>query len=637
MWKKILSSALCMWFAAGMVLPVQAEDDGFDEFMMEEFRESMESDYLNLHYTVRDYSRYGIEKPELILGTATKESYDEAREVLQESLDKLHGFNYDSLSQEQQVDYRVYERYLQDMIALNDPLLDSYFNPNTGILDGIITNFTEYVFRDREDFDDYLAVLDTVDEYFNEALELTRWQASQGVFLRDSLLDETEQWIADFLEKGEETPLIVIFDQKADAFEGLTDEERTEYKKRNREIVLNVVFPAYQKASEEMEKLRRSARYEGGVINYPGGEEYYRALASYKSSSDMTVEEQVDFLGGALEECLEYYVSIMFASDDIFERYDAEIVDFDDAESILNYHQSHISDMYPDGPEVVYEVSYLDPSVANDSTMAYYLNPPIDDIRDNVVRINGDLVSDTNTMYETLAHEGFPGHLYQITWFLATDPHPLRSVVSNMGYTEGWGMYTELSSWRYSGLSKDTALLHELDTFMGYVLNAYCDLAVNGLGWSVDDLGAKMDSLGFNSAIAQDMYDFVIDAPGQILPYGCGLAQFKVLESMAMVSMGEDFDLRKFNEVLLINGDRPFDLVEEDVVSWIEATGHTVSEDFSYLDCLYDRVMNIDGSGSGAPGRGSRSMFIVAGVGAVLVLILGVLIIRNSKKKAFAE
>ncbi|MBQ1325128.1 MAG: DUF885 domain-containing protein [Solobacterium sp.] len=645
MMKKWYGALLCAVLVLNSTAGVRAEDQDFDEFLTEEFVESMESDYMTLHYGVRDYGKYGIEKPELIFGTATKESYDEAGDIYREALDTLHSFNYDKLSAEQQVDYRVYEKYLTDIIGLNNPLLDAYFNPNTGILDNIVTNFTEFVFRDQEDFDDYLAVLDTVDEYMDEAIELTKWQASEGVFLRDSLLDEAEDWIRDFLDKGEECPMIVIFDQKVDAFDGLSTAERDSYKKRNRDIVLNVVFPAYRKAWDELEKLRGSGRYEGGMVNYPGGEEYYRSLVSYKTSSSMSVEEQVEFLDGVLEEGLGYYMVLYFSAQDIFDRYE-EVVDFDSAEDILNYHQAHVKEQYPDGPEVVYEVSYLDPSVANDSTMAYYMEPPIDDIRDNVVRINGDLVSDTNTMYETLAHEGFPGHLYQITWYLNTKPHPARSTMRNMGYTEGWGMYGELSSWEYSGLDEDVALMHEIDTMLGYVFNAYCDLGVNGLGWTVSDLKVQMDEHGFNGEMAQDMYDFVIDAPGQILPYGVGLAQFLALRSMTAVSMGSDFDLRKFNEVLLTNGDRPFDLVEEDLVQYIEKSGHQVSEDFTYLDCWFDQAMKLPGVNQemalqyihhGTEMPRSKTPFIIAGVGAVIVLALAVLLIRNSRKKTFGD
>jgi len=181
---------------------------------------------------------------------------------------------------------------------------------------------------------------------------------------------------------------------------------------------------------------------------------------------------------------------------------------------------------------------------------------------------------------------------------------------------------------------------------LGYVFNAYCDLGVNGLGWTVSDLKVQMDEHGFNGEMAQDMYDFVIDAPGQILPYGVGLAQFLALRSMTAVSMGSDFDLRKFNEVLLTNGDRPFDLVEEDLVQYIEKSGHQVSEDFTYLDCWFDQAMKLPGVNQemalqyihhGTEMPRSKTPFIIAGVGAVIVLALAVLLIRNSRKKTFGD
>ncbi len=631
--RKLMYGLFSLMIAAGSVIGVRADDQDFDDFMMSEFVDSMESDYLNMHYTVKDYGKYGIEKPELTMGTAKKEDYDEAAVTLQESLDTLHSFDFDALSKEQQIDYLVYENYLNNAIGLNDPLLDEYFNPNSGILDNIVTNMTEFVFREKEDFDDYLAVLDTIDEYMDEVLELTRWQATQGVFLNDRELDDAREWIADFVVKGEECPLIIIFDEKVDAFEGLTDEERTAYRNRNRDIVLNGVLPAYSRVSDELEKLRGSLQYEGGMVNYPGGDAYYRALTAYKTSSDMSVEEQVEFLAGVMDEATSYLYALAFASEDFFDRYETQAVDFDTAEEVLAYHQSHLDLFYPEGPEVVYVNSYLDPSVANDSVMAYYLNPPIDDIRDNVIRINGEKVGDINTMYETLAHEGFPGHLYQITWYLSQQPHPIRADISNMGYTEGWGMYTELSSWEYSGLDPDVAMMHEIETLMGYVFNAYCDLGVNGLGWTQAKLAQEMKRFGYGD-FSQDMYEFVVDAPGQILPYGVGLAQFMVLQSRAVVSMGKNFNIVDFNKVLLTNGDRPFKLVEEDVDAYITGSGHTVSEDYAPLDCWFDRMMEMTDN-AGKRGGASRTVFIAAGVCALIALIAAVFIIRNSKRKVF--
>ena len=49
-----------------------------------------------------------------------------------------------------------------------------------------------------------------------------------------------------------------------------------------------------------------------------------------------------------------------------------------DPTEILNTLQGQLQE-FPKGPEVTFTASYLDPSVANDAIVAYYMQPPIDD------------------------------------------------------------------------------------------------------------------------------------------------------------------------------------------------------------------------------------------------------------------
>ncbi len=596
--KKLLITLLsvCTLFT---YVPIQADSDPenkeFTKFMDQEFVDTLESDYITMHYAVKDYESYGIEKPERTLGTATLASYSDAVKTNTEALNKLKSFDYNTLSVNQQHDYDTYKKALEDSIALNSyPLFDSLFNPYSGILDNIVTNLTEFTFYTKEDFSDYLEVLNSVSDYFDEAIELTQYQAENGYFLSDSLLDAAEEWISDFVNKKEDSALICVFDEKVDAFSDLTSEEKEKYKKENKEIVLNSVIPAYENASVELEKLRGSAKYEGSLSNYPNGKEYYQALVNSKTSTNETVEELVSECEDYMSSLINLYIILYSLDGNIDIEYTTADFSTGTAEETLEYLKEHMSE-YPAGPDVSYVCSYLDESVANDSVLAYYLVPTIDDYKNNVVRINGELVGeDAEQLYGTLAHEGYPGHLYQTTWYYATNPHPIRTVASMIGYSEGWAMYAECDEFLNATVSYEIGQYAFFDTALGYLINAYADLGVNGLGWDVSALQEKMDTMGLNGeSIAQTLYDYVVEKPGMILPYGIGMMKMQSLRAKTYTALGDKFNETTLDSVLLTYGPRPFETVEKDIDDFIKLKGFEVPESYDmmadYMATLIDR------------------------------------------------
>ncbi|MBP3891579.1 MAG: DUF885 domain-containing protein [Solobacterium sp.] len=582
---QVLCATLLVLTNLSFLEPLYAEEGNseFDQFLTDEFLDSMEADYLTMHYTVKNYQNFDIEKPALIFGDASLQSYQDAIDENTRVLNELTAFDYNSLSEKQKVDYDVLKFYLENSIELNKhPMLDQVFNPYTGVLDSIVTNLSEFVFNDKEDIEDYLVVVKDTDVYLRDAVELTKQQASEGIFLSDALLNETLDYINKFTEKREDNALIQIFNGRMDDLEVLSEQERSDYKARNREVVLNTVIPAYEMVGRELESLRGSGKYEGGVINYPNGKEYYAALARMKSSTDASVEELADMCKEVLREAIDRYIN--YASDiDVMMSYYSESVNFETPEEVLTYLRDDLPE-FPEGNSKNFISSYLDPSVTNENVVAYYMTPCIDDTENNVIRINGEAVEDINSLYETLAHEGYPGHLYQVTWYLNTKPHPIRSIVGSIGYTEGWAMYAMSYGWKISGVRADIAEMHMLDLLVGYIMDAWIDLGVNGLGWTIEDVERELEALDLNPENAQSLYDFVIGRPASILPYGIGMAQFFRLRGKAEEALGDAFDVVEFNRVLLENGDRPFEVVERDVDAYIKEKGKEIPTDYSYYD-----------------------------------------------------
>ncbi len=620
--KKMIAAVLGIAVAVSGYIPVSAENAGdpaFDEFMMDEFREAMESDYTTMHFTLRDYAAYGIEKPEPIIGTAAWEDYEEAVNDAKESLEKLESFDYDSLSPTQQHDYDTFRFTCERLIELNSyPDYDWWFVPSEGLIDNLPTNFTEFVFYEKEDIDDYLAVLESVSGMIDGALDITAKQVEHGVFMTDGALDSTLDAIDKFVKRTDDNPLIVIFEENIDAFEGLSDSEREAYKARNREILFNSYIPAYQRAAQRLEGWRGTRKDGVSIADLPGGKEYYEARTKFKASSDKSPQEILDICTAYLKTEINNYIKLVYSteSDSEFE----DTVDISDPEEIIAFHEKNMS-VYPEGPKVRYKASYLDPAVASDGIVAYYLQPPVDYIEENVVKINGDNVADVNELYSTLAHEGFPGHLYQVTWYLNTKPALVRSALSNIGYTEGWAMYAEDNAWSYSGMNEAAIEYNRINTSLSYAMNAACDIGVNALGWSAEELGSYLEDIGLNSSMAADLYDFVMETPGVIVPYGAGLAQFMTIRDKAMKALGSQFDMTAFNEVLLTYGDRPFELVEKDVDAWVATFDPSQS-------------VPIDTDDETPAAKPVSPWPYVGGIAVALIAVIGgIVLLRKSKRR----
>lgn len=559
--KKLVNGILGLFLMISSILtPIHAEES-FSDFEDELFQEMMSEDYTTLHFSLRDYQKYGIEKPDVNIGDASWDDYEDSVEDCDEYLKKLQSFDYDSLSETEQKDYRTIAFYLERNKELNSyPYFDWAFNSAEGVIDNLLTTFTEFVFYEKEDIDDYLTTLASVPAYLDQCLENTKKQAAKGYFLTDAMLKATEDAIEKFVDKKDDNELIKIFDKNIDAFDGLSAEEKEAYKKKNQEIVLNAYIPSYEKVAEELQKLKGSRKADYNVSSLDGGSEYYAALARYKTSIDADVETILDICTQYIEKSVDELYDIMQNHSEVTE----ETLDFDSAEDVLSYLEGHL-DAFPVLDKVYYNVQYLDPSVANDSIVAYYLSPPVDDMRDNVIKINGNNVSDVLDLYTTLAHEGFPGHLYQTNYYIQQQPSLLRTQLTMMGYQEGWGMFAEGQALHVSGLSEYASEYQKINIELNYVLSAAVDLGVNGLGWSTKDVSKYLDRLDLNSSIAKDLYDFATLQPGTILPYGVGIAMFELLENKAKNALGNDFDQKAFNEVLLNDGNRPFEVVEDDV------------------------------------------------------------------------
>ena len=570
--RKLLVFLLPVIMITSMPFAAFAEDDDFDAFLRDEWKEMMESEYTTMHFAVKDPEKLGLKIPEVSFGEIGYEELAKDVKETQESLDKLHKFDYDKLNSTQQHDYIVFETYAENSIGMySHPDLIEMFRPDVGTLYHLDNFFNEFSIYKKQDIEDYLTLAADMPRYIDEMIEFTRQQAEKGYFMEDFSLDDELEDIDEFVKKGEECPIIVRFDKCVDKFEGLTDGERADYKARIRKIVLEQVMPAHTKAAEFLETLRGSRSVKGSMYEYPDGKEYYKWLVRSEGSTDESPEEMFKYMNKVSDDLIAYYRDLMATAGDGEE---GSIEKADDLKGMLERLRGNLEG-FPEGPDIEYEVSEIDAGVA-ETTLAYYVPAPIDDINQNIIRTNSRSIdpNDTVTVYYTLAHEGFPGHMYQFTWYYSTGCNPIRHELGVSGYEEGWANYVEKIMLDRSGLDYVSAETQTCEEYLDYFLITASDLAVNGMGYDLDKLQKWFTEKGFGDLDAQGIYEYVLSMPGAYLPYGYGGAKFWGLREKTQSALGEDFDLEDFHLQILTNGPRPFQLVEEDLKNYVEAKGH---------------------------------------------------------------
>ena len=106
--------------------------------------------------------------------------------------------------------------------------------------------------------------------------------------------------------------------------------------------------------------------------------------------------------------------------------------------AILENLKKQMEESFPEIPDaeksaVDYEIRYVPEYLESVLSPAFYLTSPIDDPSRNTIYINNGYSDSTEDLYTTLAHEGFPGHLYQTAYHRVHSVHPLASLLSCSG------------------------------------------------------------------------------------------------------------------------------------------------------------------------------------------------------------
>ncbi len=531
----------------------------FRQFTKQLFCQELSSNTISLHYTLKNPKEYDIRENEVTFGTFPTDNKNLLASV--ENLEEvLKTFDYNKLSVENSLTYDVLKCYLN--MTERDAEYILYDEP-MGLVSGVQTQLplilSEYPFYEQSDVDTYLQLMKTTPEYFASLLKFEQKKSKAGLFMSDKMAEQVIEQCKAFRDMGENNYLYSTFAERVQTVTSLSDKQKSDYIQKNARMIKAYVLPAYDNLICVIEKLKGSGKNEQGLCYLPKGKDYYEQVVEASTGSTRSVEEIRDMTRRQMTEDLEAMERVMKISE---KEVNASIPQ--NPTSILQDLQTKITTSFPKLPDTTYEVKYVPKAMQEHLSPAFYMIPAIDAYNENVIYVNEAQIGNTMALFTTLAHEGYPGHLYQTVYFANTNPDPIRTVLNFGGYVEGWATYAEMCSYYLAPLTKDQATLLQKNSSIVLGLYTLADIGIHYDGWSREDAVAFYKKYGIGDEDnVNRIYDLILGSPGNYLKYYVGYVEFLELKKDWVKEYGSQASQKEFHKAVLDIGPAPFKVVEK--------------------------------------------------------------------------
>lgn len=548
-------------------------DAQFEQFTDKLFENELSSNTLNLHYTLANPEKYGIKEKEISLGDMSPESFEKGKEDLKKLRKKLNSFSPEKLSKENQIIYDILRlSFATQLSAADDYLLAEPLGANLGIQAQLPVLLAEYTFRSPDDIKDYFSLLASIPQYFKSIVRFETEKSKKGLFMSDTTADRIIEQCNTFVENTETNYLHTMFQervQKLQEEKQISKKQASSYITMHQKLLKESVFPSYSLLAQELEHLKGTGKNKNGLSHLPKGKSYY----SYLIKNDVGDYRSIDEIEKDLyQQLLQYYNDVQKLSQEnpaLPESLNTETaVEMVEPEKILAFLQDTITKDFPALTVKDYEVKYVPKAIEEFSSPAFYLTPPIDTLNPNTIYINKGSSVSCPELFTTLAHEGFPGHLYQTLYFGKQNASPIRSCLSCSGYIEGWATFVEDRSYRYAAdflnISPASMEFLRLNRCISLCLYSLLDIGIHDKGWNFTAVSEILSSFGVTEeGVCHEIFQYIVENPANYLKYYLGFLNFSSLENTIRELEGDAFDLKKFHKNVLEIGPAPFPVLKK--------------------------------------------------------------------------
>lgn len=549
-----------------------SENARFENFTESVFRQEVSGSALNLHYSLAYPEKQGIARPRATLGTISLDP-SKTTAYCQETENKLKSFSPSKLSTTNQLTLDMLLLSFHTEASLGENyLLEEPLSPSLGIQAQLPVLLAEYTFYENQDITDYFNLLVSIDDYFQSILAFERAKSTAGYFMCDETLDRIQEQCRTFIQDSEDNYMQEIFSEKLKTYGKLSTKDQEILLKKHAQLLRERVFPAYQKLIQGLEPLRGTGKNNGGLANFSQGQTYYQYLLQSKVGIYMPVKKLEQRLTSQLTADSAEISALLKENPALFTALGnkTDIPDME-PEQIMEILEEKIQQDFPSMESVSFEIRSVHKSMEEFLSPAFYLTPPMDTGTPNVIYINHGRSVSNIELFTTLAHEGFPGHLYQTVFFARQKPSHIRYLMDSSGYVEGWATYVESYAYGYAAeyfdLNTDAASLARLmwlNRSVNLCIYSLLDVGIHYRGWTQAQAARFLRAFGIrDAAVVSEIYRYITETPANYLKYYVGYLNFLDLKEEQQELQGETFDLKEFHKKVLSIGPVQFPVLRK--------------------------------------------------------------------------
>lgn len=577
----MLSAVMAFSFTGCSKKDSGEEQKKFDEFMKQEFVESMEQSYPNTHIILENPKDYGVDtsKTKVQIDKELNETtMKENKELNEKSAKAFKEFDRDTLSDEQKETYDIYSYMLDYTTEMNDSKFDYMSMPlesMTGMHTQLPTLFSDWTLRNEQDVKDVITLMKSVRPYMDSILAYTKKQEEKGTLMLD--IKSVKEYCEKVVKEDVNSSVLTGLNESIDNLK-LGDDKTKQYKAELKKAFQEYFLPAYSDIIKTMKELDSSKNNTLGLSHMKNGKEYYELLFKQATGTDKSIEDIKKELNSMSRSSLLAVQSVISKNKNLYDEYvNGKIkTKYKDFESMLKDLDKDIKDDFPSVGTLNYRIRPIGEDLASGGVAAYFNIPALDGTTPKQIRVN--MLEDALNVqsletFSTVAHEGIPGHMYQIAYAYKNVKDPWRnSMASFLGYTEGYATYTELYALKYlDGVSADAVKLQQNMVVYQDCLIALADIGIHYEGWTKEDLSNFLEENGLGISDVSDFYNQLQANPTAFLSYYVGYVQIANLKKDAQEELKDKFNDRDFHEAILKSGAAPFHVVEENVKDYIES------------------------------------------------------------------
>lgn len=580
--------------------------DSFEDFTNALFCYEVTADSITTAYKLKNPSSYDIPSLPAVLSSFSYKDYEKSShkksdgKIFSLLSSTLKRFQSAELSSPEQLSFEL----LQNHLTLNQELsgyayYEDLLGASTGVQANLPVTLGEYPLYTEDSVKTYLTLLKQIPDYFDNVISYQKHRNKIGFTTPDFLMEDTKAKMHTLIEslKEPDNCFAATFEERIASMDGLSAKKKVHYTSQNRLYIEKYILPAYESlysyvdslldtSFKENSSLKKSAKEKQtdtsqntdssaicrpdqqtayGLASLPDGAAYYSLLVKDSTGSDRSMEELIGMVDSSLKQTLGNVLNIALTDPNAYYYYCEHPIEtyYQTPESILEALSLMIREDYPVlSTPPSYKIKTVPDSLAASLSPAFYMIPAIDDYQNNTIYINPLYTNEENgNLFTTLAHEGFPGHLYQTVYFNDTNPSPIRNILDYPGYVEGWATYVEMHSFSYLDypLEGDSLCrLYQADTVINLALCSRIDMGVNYEGWTLADTRKFFEDNGFNSYYAEDVYSYVVEAPANYLSYFIGYLEIEDLKQCYKQQEMENYSEKEFHKKLLDIGPSDF-------------------------------------------------------------------------------